>query len=94
MDPILPISEETVKQITFAKEIFFFEEGMEQGGVGEHFAMVLNRLGWSGAYHLKGITGFVKHAPMLEILHHLGLDETGMAEFVRSECSTWRKKRD
>lgn len=94
LDPILPLSKEAVKQITFAKEIFFFEEGMEQGGIGEHFAMVLNRLGWKGAYHLKGITGFVKHAPMLKILHHLGLDETGMAEFVRSECSTWRKKRD
>lgn len=94
LDPISPVSEETVKQITFVKEIFFFEEGAEQGGVGEHFEALLNRSGWRGAYHLRGIRGFVKHAPMLETLRKLGFDGDGMAEFVESECVTWQKRKD
>lgn len=94
LDPILPISEETVKSISFAKSVFFFEEGTEQGGVGEHFATLLYRSGWHGSFYLKGIPGFVKHAPMLKTLHRLGLDEHGMADFVGSECGKWQRKND
>ncbi len=94
LDPVLPITAEAVKAISFAKDIFFFEEGTEQGGVGEHFATLLYRSGWHGNFHLKGITGFVKHAPMLKTLQKLGLDEYGMAEFVGSECKLWQRKND
>ena len=94
LDPILPISEEAVKSISFAKSVFFFEEGTEQGGVGEHFATLLYRSGWHGSFYLKGIPGFVKHAPMLKTLHRLGLDEHGMADFVGSECGKWQRKND
>ena len=92
LDPILPLSAEVVKRIALSAEIFFFEEGMEAGGVGEHLNLLLSRAGWNGAFHLKGICGFVKHAPMEKTLAGLGLDGRAMADFVRSECRTCQRK--
>lgn len=93
LDPVSPIGDDIVKEVDFTDKICFFEEGREQGGIGEHFAALLRRNGWKGEFHLKGISGFVKHAPMLETLGSLGLDERGMAEFVVTECETWRRKK-
>ena len=40
--------------------------GIEQGGVGEHFEHLLHEAGFHGAYVLRAIQGFVRHATMQE----------------------------
>ena len=69
-----------------AQKVFFFEEGIEQGGVGEHFQHLLCEAGFAGNYYLRGITNFVPHASMLQSLDALGLNDRGMVDFITSEC--------
>ena len=56
---------------------FFFEEGIEQGGVGEHFEHLLHEADSRRLCALRAIQGFVRHATMQESLHDLGLTPTG-----------------
>ena len=67
--------------------VFFFEEGMQYGGVGEHFGYLLSRKGFSGTYYVKAVDDqFVPQASMAQALHHLGLDDQGMVNLIRKEC--------
>ena len=69
-----------------ASRLFFFEEGIERGGIGEHVGALLWQRRFRGTYCLKGIGGFVPHASMDETLHSLGLDAEGMVKTIESEC--------
>lgn len=73
-----------------AKHVFFFEEGIEQGGVGEHFEHLLHEAGFHGAYVLRAIQGFVRHATMQESLHDLGLDADGIYRTVTDTLQNWK----
>ena len=66
--------------------MFFFEEGIEQGGVGEHFNYLLSENGFHGRFYLHGITNFVPHATMQQSLDALGLDDKGMKNLIMTEC--------
>ena len=66
--------------------MFFFEEGIESGGIGEHFGFMLEEAGFKGKYFLKAIKGFVAHAKMERALGKLGLDGNGMAMMILTEC--------
>lgn len=85
---IKPISREAVILAESASKIFFFEEGIERGGIGEHLGSLLWKRCYQGKYYLKGISGFVPHASMEESLHSLGLDAQGMMKTIESECGT------
>lgn len=92
LERICPIAEGAVAGALSASQVFFFEEGIERGGVGEHFALLLERRGFLGRYHLRGIRNFVKHAGMQECLADLGLDDKGMRNDILSECKHDREK--
>ncbi len=86
LNRIKPIDKVAVSNVLGAKSVFFFEEAIEQGGVGEHYHHLLCEAGFIGKYFLRGIQNFVPHATMLQSLEALGLDEQGMADFIISEC--------
>ncbi len=86
LNRIKPIDSAAVAGIAQAKKIFFFEEGIEQGGVGEHFNYLLNEQGFRGRFYLRGITNFVPHATMLQSLDALGLNDRGMIDLIMTEC--------
>lgn len=86
LNRIKPVDPGSVAEAAAAERVFFFEEGMEQGGVGEHFHHLLAESGFNGNYYLRGITDFVPHATMLQSLQALGLDDGGMEKFITSEC--------
>ena len=87
LNRILPLDPEIVQTALAAERIFFFEEGIERGGVGERFASMLNRAGYSGSFRLRAVDGFVPHETMEQALAQLGLSAEGMTEMILSECS-------
>jgi 1-deoxy-D-xylulose-5-phosphate synthase len=86
LNRIKPIDADAVSSAAKAQKVFFFEEGMEQGGVGEHFDYLLAGTEFSGRFYLRGITDFVPHATMLQSLDALGLNDKGMMNLIMTEC--------
>lgn len=86
LNRIKPLDTLAVKAAVKAKAVFFFEEGIKQGGTGEHFSFLLSQEGFLGKFFLRAITGFVSHATMQQALADLGLDADGMAEMILTEC--------
>ncbi len=87
LNRVRPVDPGAVEAARAAGHVFFFEEGMLQGGVGEHFGYLLGQAGFAGRYVLRGVDDcFVKHATMRQSLEGLGLDETGIFQTIVSEC--------
>jgi len=86
LNRIKPIDLDAVDAVLKAKMIFFFEEGIQQGGVGEHFDYLLTQSGFSNKFYLRGITDFVPHATMMQSLEALELDDKGMVNMIMTEC--------
>lgn len=86
LNRIKPIDADAIQSAVPAKNIFFFEEGVEQGGVGEHFNYLLYQNNFHGNFYLRGIKNFVPHATVLQSLTELGLTDRGMADFIMTEC--------
>ena len=67
------------------RHVFFFEEGIQRGGIGEHFSFLLEEAGFEGRFHLRGIADpYIKHAPMFRSLETLGLNAESMETLVRA----------
>jgi len=86
LNRIKPIDADAVSCAAKAKKVFFFEEAIEQGGVGEHFDYLLTSIDFLGKFYLRGITNFVPHATMLQSLDALGLNDNGMMNLIMTEC--------
>ena len=87
LNRIRPIDRGAVSAAAAADRVFFFEEGVERGGVGEHFYYLLGQAGFAGVFRLRAIDGFVPQATMAETLNSLGLDDRGMIEMILTECA-------
>jgi 1-deoxy-D-xylulose-5-phosphate synthase len=86
LNRIFPIDSEAVRNVLNAKTVFFFEEGIAQGGIGECFSYLLSQASYTGEFYLRAINGFVMHETMLQALEELGLSAGGMAKMIASEC--------
>ncbi len=86
LNRIFPIAPEAIRSVLNAKAVFFFEEGVAQGGIGEYFAYLLNQAAYQGKFYLRAIDGFVLHETMPQALEELGLNAGGMAKMILSEC--------
>lgn len=87
LNRIKPIDPKAVQAALQADRVVFFEEGIQQGGIGEHFDYLLHRAGFFGESHLHAINGFVPHSTMREALESLGLTDRAMANMILTECS-------
>ncbi len=86
LNRIKPIEEDVYQTAMQAGSVYFFEEGIEAGGIGEHFIAQLIQKGYRGHVFLRGIGDFfVHHASMEESLHDLGLDEQSIFQTVIDE---------
>ena len=80
---IQPLPAEAIDRAAAGREIFFFEEGMRTGGVGERLAAALLERGFSGRYRLRAVEGqYVRQSTCEEALHDLGLDADGVTAAV------------
>ena len=83
LNRIKPIDEEAIDSVIGAKSIFFFEEGVRSGGIGEKFAATLLQKGYKGDYSLTAVEDcFVKQAKVPNLIKMHGLDSESMAEKI------------
>lgn len=83
LNRIKPIDSAAVLAASKFKNVFFFEEGMLSGGVGERFSYELTQVGFGGNFHLTAVDGeFVAQATVEAALHKLNLDADGMEKII------------
>lgn len=97
LNRIIPIDPAAVVIAGACRQVFFFEEGVRQGGIGEHFGSMLLEAGYAGGYTLKAIDDpFVAHAPMFRALERLGLSASGIEgtvlEYFEKEAAAHAQK--
>ncbi|MDE7233648.1 MAG: 1-deoxy-D-xylulose-5-phosphate synthase [Ruminiclostridium sp.] len=86
LNRILPIPEEVVEILKAYPKIFFFEEGMRCGGIGEHLLYSLNRVGFRGDFRITAVENqFVGAAECESQLRKYGLDRESILRRVRDE---------
>ena len=86
INQIKPLPEEVVSILLGKKKIWFFEEGMRSGGVGEKLACALVLTGYKGEYHLTAIDDkFVEQASVVQLLDKYGLTKDRITERVSEE---------
>ena len=89
---IKPINPETVEYAKGFKSVWFFEEGIKNGGIARTFSDMLTHVGFTGKYHLKAIHDkFVKQMSVNEALEMLKLDSEGMTEVVIKDLANEKK---
>ncbi len=75
---IFPIEESVIQKALKYKKIVFFEEGMKNGGIAEHFLSLLIEKGFKGTYSISALEKFVKQASVKNQLAQNGLYADGM----------------
>ncbi len=83
LNQIKPIAEAVSDILLSKKRIYFFEEGIRNGGIGEKLGSMLLEKGYCGKYRIKAIENeFVQQASVSELLSLYGLDCEAMIEFM------------
>ncbi len=78
---VTPVSDDIIEMISKYKQVFFFEEGIESGGVAEHIGARLLQAGYSGEYEITAINGeFVPQNDTDTALELLSLSKAKIAE--------------
>ena len=83
LNQIRPLPEEALALMQKAKRVFFFEEGLRAGGIGQQTALQLLESGFSGEYHLTAVPDeFAAQASVAQQLRQYGLDAQGMYQTI------------
>lgn len=83
LNRIVPLDREAVAAAASCRLVFFFEEGVQRGGIGERFGYLLGQEGFAGKYFLQAIEDpFIDHAPMFRSLEKLGLNAAEMERMI------------
>ena len=86
LERILPCPEEAVDAVADAENVFFIEEGMKHGGIGELFGQKLLEKDYKGKYRHLAIDGcFVEQASVDSAIDNMGLS----AEKIAEACKNW-----
>ncbi|MBE6834822.1 MAG: 1-deoxy-D-xylulose-5-phosphate synthase [Ruminococcaceae bacterium] len=86
LNRIKPIDIKAVESALNCKKVFFFEESLESGSVGERFAYLLSKNSFNGKFiHTAVDDGFVKQASVSSLLHKYKLDCEGICEVISNE---------
>ena len=65
------------------KNVFFFEESVENGSIAEHFGNLLLKSGYDGNYKIHCVSGFVPHMEVKNAMKLHGLDREAMINAVK-----------
>ncbi len=85
LNKIKPVDSSVCDLLKNTKNIYFFEEGIKTGGVGEIFASVLEENGISASYKLYAVPDeFVKQATVNRQIEKYSLDSKSIVEIVNN----------
>ncbi|MBR6619324.1 MAG: 1-deoxy-D-xylulose-5-phosphate synthase [Clostridia bacterium] len=83
LNRIKPLDASIVEILKNDKHIFFFEEGIQNGGVGEKLALRLLEAGYKGEYKLTAVDYcFVEHGSVEATIKNNRLDTQSMVDIV------------
>ncbi len=83
---VVPIPEEAVKHLKDVKKVFFFEEGVKSGGVGESFASAMLENKYPSQFILTSFPdSFIKQGKTESVLKKYNLDCDGIYDTVKKE---------
>ena len=83
LNRIKPIADECLAACEGKRHVFFFEEGILSGGIGETFGYLLQKSHYEGEFHLTAIEdAFVPQASVKSSLCRFCLDEKGMENII------------
>ncbi len=86
LNRIKPIDTDAVDAVIDSKHIFFYEEGVRSGGIGEKFAALLLQKGYKGTYDITAVEDcFVKQAKIPELLKDYKFDCDSIVEKLSGE---------
>lgn len=85
LNKIKPIDEKCFDKLKDVKKIYFYEEAICEGGVGDRFASLLLQNGIKCEFVYKAVSSeFVKQAPVDRQISHYGLDVDSIVKEVRN----------
>lgn len=83
---IKPINDKAIEYAINFKKVWFFEEGIINGGIARTFSDMLTLRGFDGSYHIRAIHDkFIKQMSVSEALSMLKLDTDGMVSIIKKE---------
>lgn len=83
---IKPLPQEAVSIVSSKKKVWFFEEGVRSGGVGQALALELVENGFCGFFKLTAVNDeFVHQASVDELLREYMLDTDGMIKVISED---------
>lgn len=86
LNRIKPIDANAVKSALQYDRIYFFEEGIQNGGIAEHFGTMLTNNYYKGNYFIKAIDDkFIQQGTVTSILKNLQLDEMGIFNIIKGD---------
>ncbi len=81
---IKPIDTNSVKEAATSSKVFFFEESLLAGGIGESFGYELKKQSFNGFYKIQAIKDtFVQHQTVEQALAEYMLDDNGMVNIIK-----------
>ena len=83
LNRIWPLDSDMVKEAAAYKKIFFFEEGMKNGGIAEHLLSAVSGEGFCGRFSITAVEGFIKQASVASQLKKYGLDTDSVIDKVK-----------
>ena len=87
LNRIKPVDIRAVQSAALGEQIYFFEEGVRTGGVGEHFAAMLLEKGFQGRFHLIAVEDcFVHQASIPSLLAQYHMDTDGIVQVILREA--------
>ena len=85
LNRIVPIDPDAVETAKSFRGVFFFEEGIKRGGIGESFAESLLKSGFGGRWQLFAVdNAFLPHMTTSEALEALSLDANGIVRQIEN----------
>lgn len=83
LNKIKPIDKGAIQEALGCQKVYFFEEGIKTGGIGEVFGYSLIEDKFKGDYVLRAINDeFVEHASIAQLLEKYGFDTKGMVNLI------------
>ncbi len=88
LNKIKPINEDTVKIAVKYDNVFFYEESVKSGSMGESFADLLFENGFNKKYYHIAISDeFVPHAPISSLMKKYKLDTDSIVNNILEKCN-------